>query len=265
MAGGSATHAGIAFQDQVAGLLSVHVVADAPVDFFGLPAGVTPTSIALETSAPVDDILVGTSAGGFCFVNVKRGVITTTKTDAPLTSVVDQFVRLWIACEQGSGSRPWQRPLDPKKDRAVLVTGGDRSGTFAASLSKVIGRIADGASPNAMQLHTPSPNARFTTPSRTFFVSRSSVIQAPKGPQTRLRRSCGSRGWRSWIQRAETRQIASHSSRNRWWRIRGMQIVRGLNSCRCVNDSRKNEAVLTGRVFGMHWLRAVFGYRGRRK
>lgn len=30
MAGGRATHAGIAFQDQVGGLLSVHVLADAP-------------------------------------------------------------------------------------------------------------------------------------------------------------------------------------------------------------------------------------------
>jgi hypothetical protein len=51
MTGGSATHAGMGFQDKVAGLLSVHLLADAPVDFFGLPSGVTPTSIELETSA----------------------------------------------------------------------------------------------------------------------------------------------------------------------------------------------------------------------
>lgn len=99
MAGGSATHAGIRFQDQVAGLLSVHVLADAPVDFFELRAGVTPISIELETSAPVDDILAGTSATGFCFVNVKKGVTTSTKSDSPLASVIDQFVRLWIACQ----------------------------------------------------------------------------------------------------------------------------------------------------------------------
>lgn len=146
MAGGSATHAGIRFQDQVAGLLSVHVLADAPVDFFGLPSGVTPTSIELETSAPVDDILVGTSATGFCFVNVKKGVTTSTKSDAPLASVIDQFVRLWIACQSGRSTRSWQRPLDLSKDRVVLVTGGDRSTTFAASLSKVLGRIDDHAS-----------------------------------------------------------------------------------------------------------------------
>src|SRR5689334_6181257 len=109
MAGGSATHSGIAFQDQVAGLLSVHVLADAPVDFFGLPSGVTPISIELETSAPVDDILIGTSASGLCFVNVKKSVTTTTQSDAPLASVIDQFVRLWIACQSGSSTRSWQR------------------------------------------------------------------------------------------------------------------------------------------------------------
>jgi len=83
MTGGSATHAGIGFQDQVAGFLPVHVLADAPVAFFGLPAAVTPTSIELETAAPVDDILVGMSVTGFCFVNVKKGVRVT-----PLRSTI---------------------------------------------------------------------------------------------------------------------------------------------------------------------------------
>ncbi len=88
MTGGSATHAGIGFQDQVAGFLSVHVLADAPVAFFGLPAAVTPTSIELETAAPVGDIRVGTSVTGFCFVNVKQGVTTSTKSDSPLAESI---------------------------------------------------------------------------------------------------------------------------------------------------------------------------------
>jgi molybdopterin-guanine dinucleotide biosynthesis protein len=146
MTGGSATHAGIGFQDQVAGFLSVHILADAPVDFFELPAGAAPTSIDLETAAPVDDILIGTSASGFCFINVKRGVTTSTKSESPLSSVLDQFVRLWIACQSGGSSRSWQRPLDLAKDRMVLVTGGERSTTFTTSLSKVLGRIGDRAS-----------------------------------------------------------------------------------------------------------------------
>ena len=104
----------------------MHLIADAPVDVFGLPSDVTPTSIELETSAPVDDILAATSAGGFCFLNVKRGVALAQKSDSPLGSVLDQFVRLWIACQSGGSSRSWQRPLDVARDRMVLVTGGER-------------------------------------------------------------------------------------------------------------------------------------------
>lgn len=121
MTGGSATHAGIGFQDRVAGLLSVHVVADAPVDFVGLPSDITPTSIELETSAPVDDILVATSAEGFCFINVKKGVTVSQKPDSPLGSVLDQFVRLWIAGQSGRSSRSWQRPLEAGRDRLARI------------------------------------------------------------------------------------------------------------------------------------------------
>ena len=36
MTGGSATQAGIAFQNNVAAFLSAHILADAAIDFFGL-------------------------------------------------------------------------------------------------------------------------------------------------------------------------------------------------------------------------------------
>jgi len=37
MSGGSATHAGIGFQDKVAGWLAVHILSDEPIQFLGLP------------------------------------------------------------------------------------------------------------------------------------------------------------------------------------------------------------------------------------
>jgi hypothetical protein len=127
MTGGNATHAGIGFQDKVAALLAVHILADAPVDVFGLPANITPTSIELETNAPVDDILVSTSAAGFCFINVKKSVTLSKDPESPLGSALEQFVRLWIACHSGRSGRSWQRPLEPNQDRLILVTGGRRS------------------------------------------------------------------------------------------------------------------------------------------
>src|SRR4051812_2189540 len=146
MTGGSATHAGITFQDEVAAVLAVHVLAEASVDFFGLPHGVIPTAIELETSAPIDDILVRNSAGGICFVNVKRSVSLSAKPNSSLGSVVDQIVRLWISCNSSGSSRSWQRPLDPAIDRLVLITDGERSVRFSTAASKILERVADAAS-----------------------------------------------------------------------------------------------------------------------
>jgi hypothetical protein len=132
MSGGSATHAGIGFQDKVAGLLAVHILSDEPIQFLGLPVGAKPVSIELETTAPVDDILISTSAGGFCFVNVKRSVTLSRDPGSYLASVLDQFVRQWIACEsaQGNAGRTWQRPLKPNRDRLVLITDRARAARF---------------------------------------------------------------------------------------------------------------------------------------
>jgi len=90
MSGGSATHAGIGFQDKVAGWLAVHILSDEPIQFLGLPMGAKPVSIEMETSAPVDDILISTSDGGFCFVNVKRS-ITLTRDPTSLPSWINSF------------------------------------------------------------------------------------------------------------------------------------------------------------------------------
>ena len=145
MSGGSATHAGIGFQDKVAGWLAVHILSDEPIQFLGLPMGVKPVSIEMETSAPVDDILISTSDGGFCFVNVKRSITLTRDPTSFLASVLDQFVRQWIACEstQGIAGRTWQRPLKPNRDRLVLITDRARSNRFVDSFSKVLQRLTD--------------------------------------------------------------------------------------------------------------------------
>lgn len=143
MGGGSATHSGVDFQDKVATLVAVHLLADAPVEFLDLPANVTPVELGLETSAPVDDVLVSTSAGGHCFLQVKRSVSLSKLPESPFGAVLDQFVRLWIACHAGGGSRSWQRPLDPTRDRLILVAGGNRSQALISALSPMLRRIRD--------------------------------------------------------------------------------------------------------------------------
>jgi len=143
MAGGHATHSGISFQDKVAAVIAIYGLAEESLPSMDLPGAATLTSVELETNAPVDDILVGTSAGGFCFINVKKGVGISDDTKSPLGSVLDQFVRQWIACKAASGIRKWERSLDPEKDRLVLITGGTGSQSLVSAVSNILRRIAD--------------------------------------------------------------------------------------------------------------------------
>lgn len=142
MTGGSAAHAGFGFQDKVAAILAVHVLADCPVEFLGLPAAVTPTGINLETAASVDDILVSTSAGGRCFFNVKSTVRNEKRPNSPLALAINQFVKLWIASRCSVSSEGLDRPLDPELDRLVLIVGPSHSASFSWSFKKILARIA---------------------------------------------------------------------------------------------------------------------------
>ena len=143
MTGGSAAHSGFSFQDRVAGFLAVHILAGRSIEFLKLPKGVVPTEIHLETILPVDDVLVLTSDEGRCFFNVKSTVTTSTNSESPLGSALDQFVKLWVECRDGGGSKAWLRPLSPERDRLALVTGPRQSSTFIKGMTSILARIAD--------------------------------------------------------------------------------------------------------------------------
>lgn len=142
MTGGSAAHAGFGFQDNVAAFLATHVLADAPVELLGLPLGVTPAGISLETAAPVDDILVSTSAGGRCFFNVKSTVTNQKTPGSPLALAINQFVELWIATRCSDSSVGLERSLDRELDRMVLIADPGRSASFSQSFEKILARIS---------------------------------------------------------------------------------------------------------------------------
>lgn len=143
MTSGSAAHGGFSFQDKVAAFLAVHVLAGRSIEFLKLPSGAVPTEIRLETMLSVDDILVLTSEDGRCFFNVKSTVTNSRDRRSPLGSALDQFVKLWIDCRDGDGSKAWRHPLSPKRDRLVLITGLQRSTSFARGFSSILARIAD--------------------------------------------------------------------------------------------------------------------------
>jgi hypothetical protein len=123
IAGGAATSAGILFEQHLGALFGAWMLADRPIDQRLNLAGATPIWIRFETEAPVDDILVATSSGGFLAIQAKTTAYVSRDIRSPFGKTVAQFVKHWRACRDGDGERYWDRPLHPMRDRLVLAVG----------------------------------------------------------------------------------------------------------------------------------------------
>lgn len=121
--GGAATTAGILFEQQVGALFAAWMVAEKPFDDRFHLGQAKVQWIRFETEAPVDDILVATSNGGFVALQVKTTASLSRDPASPFGKTVTQFVRQWLACRDGDGSQGWNRRLDIERDRLVLAVG----------------------------------------------------------------------------------------------------------------------------------------------
>src|SRR6267142_6884544 len=121
-AGGAATQAGTDYQNRVAAWIAVRILAEQDASPpWDLPSHVTLEFLRCETEQPVDDLLVGTSSNGHVFIQVKHTLSLETSEDSDLASSLDQFVRQLLAYQGAkTEQRPWERPLDVKRDRLIL-------------------------------------------------------------------------------------------------------------------------------------------------
>jgi len=96
----------------------------------------------MRNEQPVDDLLVGTSAGGHIFIQVKRSLALGSKTDSEFAEVINAFVRQFLAYQKfTNGSRPWERALDSEVDRLVLIIGSDSTIPVRVHLPAVLAKI----------------------------------------------------------------------------------------------------------------------------
>jgi hypothetical protein len=124
--GGVAAARGFDFQHRVAAWFAVRVLAEEDGSAWGLRSGWTLDFIRAETEQPVDDILVGTSDGGFLFVQVK----TVVWLDSTFAATLNQFVRQFIANRSArTVMRDWEHPLESQLDRLMLVAKTESSAT----------------------------------------------------------------------------------------------------------------------------------------
>ena len=121
--GGAAAAGGLRFQAQIGAFFGLGIVSQRAVDQVLELGSAVPVWMRFESEAPVDDILIATSAGGFIAVQAKTSVSLSASPDGGLAKTVQQFVRHWLVCRDGDGAQTWDRPLDAGRDRLVLAVG----------------------------------------------------------------------------------------------------------------------------------------------
>lgn len=178
-AGGSATSAGILFEQQLGAMFGALMLAARPVDQrFNLGSAV-PVWIRFETEAPVDDILVATSEGGFIAVQAKTTASLSTDLKSPFGKTISQFVRHWLACRDGDGKRHWNRPLDPTMDRLVLAIGRQAPASIRVDLRDAL-RLRSQAGGGVL---TQAQDRAFGTYARTVELAWNSATSEAYDPE----------------------------------------------------------------------------------
>ena len=142
-AGGSAASWGFNFQHRVGAWFAAQILAERGAQpGWGLPTDTSFEWLRLETEQPIDDLLVGTSSGGLIYCQVKRRLTLSSKQDSELASTIHQFVDQFVTHQSRTdGPRPWDRALDPARDRFLLVCGPLSSTLVKACLPSVLDRI----------------------------------------------------------------------------------------------------------------------------
>lgn len=141
--GGAATAGGEDFQHRASAWMAVHTLGEKDATIpWDLPTDTTIEWLRCETEQPVDDLLVGTSAKGLVFAQIKRTLQISENANSDLASALDQFVRQFVSCRaKTTGTQPWDRPLDSARDRLLLITSSNSSKPVRDHLSDVLRRI----------------------------------------------------------------------------------------------------------------------------
>ena len=143
--GGAATQSGIIYQNRVAAWMAVGILAEQEASPpWDLPANVFLKFLRCETEQPVDDLLIGTSEGGHVFIQAKHQLELGKSPQSEFGKTIDQFIRQFLAYPtHTSSNRPWERPLDAKRDRLVLVTSSASSASIREELPHLLTKIRE--------------------------------------------------------------------------------------------------------------------------
>ncbi len=134
--GGDATASGVNFQQSLGALFCVWMLTESLVDHRLQLGAAKVTAIRMETEAPLDDALAQTSEGGVIAAQAKNSLSLSSSLNSEFGKTVDQVVRQWRLCREGSGNLGWNRPLDAIKDKLIIVVGPDSPATTRVHLAR---------------------------------------------------------------------------------------------------------------------------------
>lgn len=134
--GGNATASGVNFQQSLGAVFGLWLVTETPVDPRLQLGDAKITALRMETEAPLDDTFAATSDGGIICSQAKNTLSLSDSLTSEFGKTVDQIVRQWRLCRDGTGDLGWNRPLDPVKDRLLIVVGPGSPATTRSNLAK---------------------------------------------------------------------------------------------------------------------------------
>jgi hypothetical protein len=137
-AGGNATAGGVSFQASVGAVFAAQLLTETPLDARFELGGAMPRSIRFESEAPLDDIAVGTDAGGWLLVQAKTSFSLSASLTSDLGKTAEQIARQWHLSVGGTGKRGWDRPLEVTRDRFVIAAGPNSARTVTHDLAKAL-------------------------------------------------------------------------------------------------------------------------------
>lgn len=134
--GGNATASGVNFQQSLGAVFGLWLITETPVDLRLQLGSAKITEFRMETEAPLDDAFATTSVGGIICGQAKNTLSLSDSLSSEFGKTVDQIVRQWRLCREGAGDLEWNRPLDPMKDRLLIVVGPSSPATVRYNLAK---------------------------------------------------------------------------------------------------------------------------------
>lgn len=134
--GGNATASGVNFQQSLGAIFGLWLITETPIDPRLQLGSARITSFRMETELPLDDAFATTSAGGIICAQAKNTLSLSNRLSSEFGKTVDQIVRQWHLCRDGTGDLEWNRPLDPAKDRLLIVVGPASPATTRSHLAK---------------------------------------------------------------------------------------------------------------------------------